>query len=376
MIRALTPAIAATLSAAVLLGQSPPVVSLNPGDGAYVSGPIEIVATVSGSGAAVAQLAIYADARLVCARKEPPWQCAWDAGQGVKEHQFRAVVTLADGQRLTRVVRTRAAEYADVVKVEAVQVPVVVLDRHGKFVRGLKRDAFKVLEDGVPQLITHFGSEESIVDVVVAIDISQSLRAFMPAVKEAVRQFLAALRPKDPVALLAFNDQVFTVAERTTDPQARLQKLKRLGTWGSTALYDAMARGVERLAAQTGRKALVVFTDGEDNTSAMSLEKTREMLGTNEAAIYLVGQGSALKEEKFRAVLDGLAASSGGRTFYPEGGRDLERAFADVSEELASQYLLAYVPRRQGEDGAWRTITVQMNNAEWKARHRTGYQPR
>jgi hypothetical protein len=97
-----------------------------------------------------------------CRREEPPGS-AWNAGAGVREHQVRITAVLADGQRLTKVVRTRAAEYADQVDVEAVQVPVVVTDGKGQFVRGLKGNAFRVLEDGVPQAITHFGSEETAV---------------------------------------------------------------------------------------------------------------------------------------------------------------------------------------------------------------------
>lgn len=137
-----------------------------------------------------------------------------------------------------------------------------------------------------------------------------------------------------------------------------------------------MARGLERLAEQTGRKALVIFTDGEDNTSAMSIDGTEQALGKTDATIYLVGQGTALKDQRFRAILDRLAGSSGGRTFYPDNEAALHRAFADVSEELASQYLLGYVPRHTGDRGRWRTITVQMRNPEWKVRHRIGYQVR
>jgi VWFA-related protein len=370
-------AAATALLAAALVGfaQQPPLI-VQPGEGAYVSGPVEIAVSVPAGAPAITQLTVYADGRLVCSRREPPWQCEWNAGPGVREHQVRAVAVLADGQRLSRVVRTRAAEYADRVDVEAVQVPVVVTDEHGQFVRGLKGGAFRVLEDGVPQTITYFGSEETAVEVVVGVDISQSLRGFLPSVKVAVRQFIEALRPKDAVTLLAFNDQVFTVAERTVDPKLRLQKLARLGAWGSTALYDALARGLERLAAQTGRKALVVFTDGEDNTSAMSIEGTEQLLGKTDATIYLVGQGTALKDLRFRAILDRLAASSGGRTFYPHNEDDLVRAFADVSEELASQYLLGYVPRHAEGKPGWRTITVQVRNPKWAVRHRLGYQPR
>lgn len=370
--------IAAVLTAGLigLAHQPPPPLAVLPADGAFVSGPLDIAVSVPAEAPPIAQLTIYADGRLVCSRKEPPWQCAWNAGVGVREHQIRAVAVLSDGQRLTRIVRTRAAEYADRVDVEAVQVPVVVTDEHGQFVRGLKGNAFRVLEDGVPQAITHFGSEETAVEVVVGVDISQSLRGFLASVKTAVRKFLEALRPKDSVTLLAFNDQVFTVAERTVEPKLRLQRLARLGAWGSTALYDALARGLERLALQTGRKALVVFTDGEDNTSAMAIEGTEELLGKTDATIYLVGQGSALKDPRFRAILDRLAGSSGGRTFYPSTEPDLVRAFADVSEELASQYLLGYVPRRGRDERGWRTITVQVANPAWKVRHRVGYQPR
>src|SRR5207245_11186237 len=148
--------------------------------------------------------------------------------------------------------------------VDVVQVTVTVTDGRGHFVRGLPRAAFHVAEDGQPQSISHFASEDVPLELIVAVDISGSMTPAMPKLKKAVKEFLGAVPRQNIVTLLGFNDNIFTIMRRTTDASERVSAVDRLAPWGSTALYDVILRGIDMLGRQTGRKAVIVFTDGED----------------------------------------------------------------------------------------------------------------
>src|SRR4029077_10327046 len=112
-----------------------------------------------------------------------------------------------------------------------------------------------------PQTITYFSSEDVPLELIVAVDISGSMTTAMPKLKKAGKDFLPAVPERDQVTLLGFNDTVFPLARKATDPNERTRAVDRLAPWGATALYDVILRGVDMLGRQTGRKALVVFTD-------------------------------------------------------------------------------------------------------------------
>src|SRR5436305_2060809 len=216
---------------------APVVQILSPGDDAYVSGPTLLRARIDPPGAATSVI-FYADGQQVCEVAKLPFECDWDAGPLVVEHQVRLAVNLVAGGRVVQTVRTKAVGYAERVDVDVVQVTVTVMDGHGHFVRGLSRAAFHVAEDGRPQAISHFASEDVPLELVVAVDISGSMTPAMPKLRKAVKDFLTAVPPHDVVTLLGFNDNIFTVMRRTTDPAEHVKSLDRLAPWGSTALYD------------------------------------------------------------------------------------------------------------------------------------------
>src|SRR5437762_5038102 len=170
----------------------------------------------------------FADGRQVCALIHPPYECPWDAGETIVEHQIRAVGTLAGGGRVVQTVRTKSVGFAEKVNVDVVQVTVTVGDGHGKFVRGLTQGSFHVFEDNHPQAISHFASENVPLELVVAIDISGSMAPSMPKLKPAVKEFLGDVPPQAQVTLLGFNDSIFTLTRKQTDPSERIKAVDRL----------------------------------------------------------------------------------------------------------------------------------------------------
>jgi VWFA-related protein len=320
----------------------------------------------------VQSVSLVADGRLVCTLERPPFECAWDAGPHVVEHAIRASVLLRNGQRISRTVRTKAAGYTETVDVDVVQVTATVTDGRGRFVKGLTREDFRVYDDDVPQTISAFMSENVPLEIIVAVDVSGSMTDAMPAVKEAVKRFLTTLRPTDSVTLVSFNDSVFTLAKPNVDLATRLRAVDRLAPWGGTALYDVIVKSIDQLGRKTGRRALVVFTDGEDLNSRVPFEAVERRLEASDAVLYPIGQGRAPKLAELKRLLEGLAQKSGGRAFF-EDLDELPSVFARIVEELSNQYLLGYPRPDAARDGRWRKQRVETPGRDLKVRVRQGY---
>ena len=345
---------------------------VSPPDGAYISGQVLLQARVT-TRPGPRQVTFFADGRSVCTIVAPPFDCPWDAGAALKEHVIRVTATLANGQRLVATARTKSAGYTETVDVDVVQVTTTVTDAAGTFVQGLTREKFKVREDGVLQRLTAFAGENIPLEVVVAVDVSESMTDAMTTLKAAVKGFLGALRPADQVSLLAFNDNIFTLARRSTDPQTRLKAVDRLSPWGGTALYDAILMAIGTVGKQPGRRALVVFTDGEDQNSVSTVKRVETRLETSDATIYTIGLGRSVSNRALAASLEHLASMSGGRAFIVDNVKELDKVFSDIIEELSHQYLLSYASSNEARDGSWRKIQVEVTDKSLRVRHRQGY---
>ena len=171
-------------AAAAVLAQAPGVslAFVAPVDGGYTSGPTTIRIQVDPPGAPVTSVSLFADGRLVCTLDRAPFECAFDAGPKVIEHALRAVATLPGGRRVVSSIRTRGVEYTESVDVDVVQVTVTVTDDRGQFVRGLKRQDFRLSEDNAAQDLTTFIAENVPLELIVAVDVSGSMTDAMPKV--------------------------------------------------------------------------------------------------------------------------------------------------------------------------------------------------
>ncbi len=357
-------------------GQEPPAPAvpsvhiLSPSADAYISGQTVLRAVVDPVGAA-STIIFYVDGRQVCTIVQSPYECAWEAGPTINEHQVRAVANLATGGRVIETLRTKSLGYSDSADVNVVQVTVTVT-KNGEFVPDIPRSAFHVKEDGRPQTITYFSSEDVPLELVAAVDISGSMTTAMTKLKAAVRDFLIAVPSQAQVTLLGFNDSIFPLARRATRPEDRVRAVDRLAPWGATALYDVILRGIEMLGRETGRKALVVFTDGEDQGSHGTLEDVERRLQTSDVTLYMIGQGRGVTLDRLRTVMTRLSRPTGGRALFTDNIDELNDRFADLIEELSNQYLIGYPPTNTARDDTWRRIDVQVDGYD-DVRARQGY---
>jgi VWFA-related protein len=372
--RRLSIALCAVLAAAPAAGQRESVTGAmleirSPVPDAYVTGrtPIRIDAAPAG---AIRNIVFYVDGAEVCSATAAPFDCDWDAGATVAEHQIRVVANLNAGGRLVRTVRTLGVEVTDRADVTVVQVTATVTDRSGHYVRNLPSTVFRLSEDGKPQKLTNFAAEDVPLELVVAVDISDSMRAAMPTVKAAAKQFLGSIQRRDAVTVLAFNDNVFELVRASTDPK-RAEAIADLEAWGATALYDVITRGVEILARKSGRKALVVFTDGEDQGSHVTIDEVERRLAPSDVTLYMIGLGRGTSFDALKKTMLRLVEPTGGRAFFTDKADELQKSFDELLAELSNQYLLAYAPP-SGRPNQVRHIKVDVDG-RYQVRARQSY---
>jgi Ca-activated chloride channel family protein len=368
-------AAAALLAFPVARAQSfqPWVRVISPQDESYQSGEILIEAAVEPPDTEVQRVQFFGDGRLVCAVEAPPFRCAWNVGGEMHEHHIRIVAILPGGRRAAPgLVNTKGIPgYVESVNVEMIKVTAVVLDGT-RFVRDLPRTAFRVYEDGVRQPIAFFGSLNVDLELVVGVDISESMTDAIGEMKEAVKRFLSALRPADRVTLMAFNENPFLLARPSMDLAARLAAVDKLAPWGATALHDVIIRSFETLGRQEARLGVVMFTDGDDTASRVSAEAVERRAESSDAVLYMIGQGRAVSSPKLKALCERLAQKSGGRAFFPRRIEELSGVFDQIGEELSNQYYFTYAPPSAKRDDAYHRIRVEVDG-HYDVRARSGY---
>lgn len=341
----------------------------------YVSGMTTLKAEILPKMLAtrVAQILFFADGKQVCNVLDPiKAECTWDAGAEVRPHVFRVVGNLIGGGRIVASSRTKGLDQVEKVSVDVVQITAVVTDR-GRFVSGLAPHQFRLLEDNVPQAIGHFSAEGSPLEIVVAIDVSESMTLAMPQLKNAVKKFLSALSARDQVTVAAFNDNMFTLTRRETSIPQRTRAIDRLTAWGGTALYDVIIRGVQQLSRQPGRRVLVVFSDGDDRTSHSTIHAVEQAVRANDATLFMVALGRGVKEAQLKSGIERLVDLSGGRALFVERSEQLDEPFAAILEELSNQYILGYESTNQRRDGKWREVKLEIPGTGHTVRARQGY---
>ena len=339
----------------------------------YVVGPVSLRARLEPAETPFVRAEFFVDDMAVCRLDRLPLTCAYDAGQGGAARRVRVFVTLPNGRRLSAGFESKELKLEDSTGVRNVLVPVVVRDWRGRFMSGLKQDSFLVFEDGVAQSVQFFMAENVPLDLTLALDISASTAPILSQVKAAAHQLMARLKPNDRVSLVAFNERVHVLARPDADPAERAKQLNRLEPQGGTALIEAMVRGIELLVYQGSRKAMIVFTDGKDQHSRVSIDAVEKRLIDSDVAIYLVTYGRGSPVDNVRLGLAHLAERTGGRNYRVEHADDIN--FTQIIDDLSEHYLLGYSPIRPPDD-TLRRIDVELkgkSKREYEIRSRSGY---
>ena len=304
--------------------------------------------------------------------------------------------SLARGPKLAGVLVTaallasasRAQEPSSTLKVDVnlVNVFVTVTDSHGAPVPSLEKENFQLKENGKEQKIAVFSRESALpLSIVLGIDTSLSTRKDLPLELTSARKFShTILRPQDGLALYKFSEEVDQVVPFTADLKKIDAGIERIRNGSATALYDAIFLGSQALSKRQGRKVMVVITDGGDTVSQVDYKQALRAAQEAEAIIYSIIivpiEASAGRDTGGEHALITISGDTGGKYYYATSIAQLDDAFRKISDELRTQYLLAYYPSDRYTNSDFRRVQVNLTNppegGPFEVHNRAGYYTR
>jgi len=263
---------------------------------------------------------------------------------------------------------------------EEVVLHLTVVDADNRLVTGLERSAFTVYEDGRPQTIRSFRTENVPVALGIVIDNSGSMRMMRPSVNRAALDLVRASNPKDGVFIVNFGDDSYLDQDFTSDIPKLQQALARIDTRGTTAIYDALVASANHLNKniKTGKKILLLITDGADNASRDSLQQALQELEQKDGPIIYVIALLGDDQPEARRTLEAISRETGGTAFFPTTPQEVDAISQSLARDIRSQYTLTYSPSNPSGRrvaGQYHSIHVVATapNAQLQVRTRTGY---
>ena len=249
-----------------------------------------------------------------------------------------------------------------------VLIPVTVTDPLNRFVTGLEQDSFKVFEDKLEQKIVSFGSEDAPLSIGIVFDTSGSMGPKLDKSRQAVTEFFKTANPEDEAFLVVFNDRPELVTPFTHNLEEIQNRLTFTQSKGRTALLDGILLGLHTMKkAHNPRKALVVISDGGDNSSRYTEGEIKNLVKESDTQIYAIGiyepvqsRGRTPEELAGPGLLTDVSEPTGGRHFLVENLNELPDVAAKIGIELRNQYVLGYSPANQVRDGKYRKVGVKL----------------
>ncbi len=254
-----------------------------------------------------------------------------------------------------------------------------VVDKNGKLLTNIPQSAFKILEDGVEQPIRLFRREDVPVSMGIIVDNSGSMTSKRTRVAAAALEMVKQSNPEDEVFIVNFNDDSHFDQPLTNDVKKLQAALARMEARGGTAMRDALSKSINYVKknGKKDKKVLVVITDGNDNSSDITLEQVVRQAQNSEVLIYAIGllnEEEAREARSAKKALKSLVDASGGLDYYPKSTSDVQEITPRVAHEIRNQYILGYTSSKQALDGSFRQIKVTVTGfGRPTVRTRNGY---
>lgn len=270
-------------------------------------------------------------------------------------------------------------------EVDVVSLNVTVTDPTNRYVTDLDEPNFEVFEDGVRQDLILFNRSNLPIALSLLIDTSSSMEDRMSAAQEAAIGFVRQIRSTDLGEVIGFDSRVEIIQKFTNKVPALEQAIRKTVPGGSTSLFNALyiaLKGLKTIPAtqadEIRRQAIILLSDGEDTSSLVTFEEVLDLARRSETAIYTIGLVSSdpVQSRGFREAiysLRQLASETGGRSFFPNDVKSLASVYAQIRDELSSQYTLGYSSKNVKRDGAWRRLVVRVDRSNTTARTKQGY---
>ncbi|MEM6796775.1 MAG: VWA domain-containing protein [Acidobacteriota bacterium] len=321
------------------------------------------------------RLEIYLNETLTATLYQEPFAHPIVLPEGDEVAYVRAVGYLPDGNTTEDLVFINAPGEVEELEVQFVELYTSVLDSQGRPVDGLQQSEIKVLEDGVPQTISRFEEVKDLpIHVGILLDNSASMAGVLGDVRRAALTFIdQAISPKDRASVMTFNSFPELKVSLTNDKTALGAGLAGLSPEGRTALYDSVMFGLYYFTGIKGQRALLILSDGKDESSRFDFDQTLEY--ARRAGITLYTIGLRLGDGGARSKLSRLAFETGGESFFIRDVADLESIYGAIERDLRSQLLIAYQSSSNREDGEFRKIDLEVARSDLSVRTISGYYP-
>ena len=251
------------------------------------------------------------------------------------------------------------------VDVNLVLIPLTVTDPNDRLVTGLERENFTIFDQGVPQTIKSFATEDAPLSIGIVFDLSGSMQSKFVRARKALSEFLRTCNPQDEFFVVGFNDRPAILVDYTSDVEDVEARMVMLRPENRTALIDAMYLGVNHLkTAKYDRRALLVISDGGDNRSRYTDGELLRMVRESAVQIYSIGifdvYAPTEEEQNGPLLLKSVSEQTGGRAFKVLDISDLSDIAERISEELRNEYVIGYTPTDRKRDGTWRKVKVRL----------------
>jgi len=311
---------------------------------------------------------------VVFVDREPPYEYYHDFGEESASWIIRVVAWHREGVAVSDAVITRRIQFSTIERVNRVILWVAATDKKDNLVTDLAVDDFVLMENGTPQKILDFHSENRPITMAILIDTSGSMHGEKIAeVHKAAGAFVESLRPMDQALIIDFDDNVFMIQGLTADHEALKEAIESTEAIGGTSIFDALHAAYRKIGEFDGRKVIVLLSDGRDETSQTGFKRVVNEAKTNTTMIYSIALGGSLGSGVDTTALEEFAEVTGGRFFLVKKAEDLAGVYQRIAEELGKQYYLTYATTNQEWDGHWIKIKVDSKRDGVKVRARRGY---
>lgn len=324
----------------------------------------------------IRSVSFYLNGKLIKELTAAPFSFKHNFGQVPKNFTLDVLVRQRGATPVRKEIKSYHLDDSQVVDVLQVVVPVVVTDRGGNYVSNLKKEDFIIEEDGIPQNVSYFSkSGKSTFHLVLLIDISSSMKDKIQRIKDVAKRFLRELMKKeDKAQIVFFNHDVFEDSEFTSDINELDNALSIAFPFGATALYDAIAYSVKLMKSIIGHNIIILFSDGEDNSSAIDPYTLINMVERSNSVIYSIGKKKYMSSyDQYQELLTKIANSSGGITFMIDEVKEVQKIYQKIRKDIKTSFLLRFSPKDKRRN-RFRKIKVKIKGKRgYKVRTMKGY---
>jgi VWFA-related protein len=297
------------------------------------------------------------------------------------------LTTLAIVSLVCFVMNARAASQSTTFRsaVDLVNLGVTVTDKKGHLVTDLKAEDFDIIEDGARQTMSYFASGDRVappgpeLHLGLLLDVSESMGEDIGFTRTAAIKFLNTLTDAQDVTVVDFDSQVRVGRYGQSEFARLIERIRQQKTDGNTALYDAIGIYLDGAGGQTGRKIMLLYTDGGDTRSALRFGELLDLLKASDVTVYVIGQlehQTQASKGLQRPILQQIAEATGGQAFFPLSVKNLDAVYQQVLAEIRAQYTLGYVSTNEKLDGGWRKVDIKVvrkDGRDYRVRSRKGY---